>query len=108
MLVLPNIRKDVSSLLQQNRPSCCPHSPGGVVPFTTGDQGYVSPLIDLYRDWDSDLQALYHSPSDWASDSYEGLKEAPAGYETDRANSESLRTEEQTIIERHWVQSDST
>ena len=35
-------------------------------PLQTGDQGYVSPLIDLYPERDSHLEALYEvSPADW-------------------------------------------
>ena len=34
-------------------------------PKPAGDQGYVSPLIDLYPDWNSDQEALYHSTTDW-------------------------------------------
>ena len=48
------------------------------VPPQTGDQGYVSPLIDFYPEQDSDLEALYDiSPADPEPVSYEDVLDAP-------------------------------
>ena len=44
----------------------------------SGDQGYTSPLIDLYPDQDLDLEALYGSPDDRAPVSCD-LQEVPSG-----------------------------
>ena len=33
-------------------------------PQASGDQGYVSPLIDLYSESNLDMEALYDSPAD--------------------------------------------
>ena len=68
-------------------------------PRASGDQGYVSLLIDLYPEQDSDLGAFYDRPADWAPFSYDDLQEAPSDSEADLANSDSLRTEDQSSRE---------
>ena len=68
-------------------------------PPDSGDQGYVSPLIDLYPELDSDLEALYDSPADWAPVSNNNLQDVPSDSEADPADSESLHTEDQSCRE---------
>ena len=65
-------------------------------PEAFGDQGYFSPLIDLYPECDSDLEALYDSPADRAPVSYDDLQKPPSNLEADPINSESLHTEDQS------------
>ena len=68
-------------------------------PQASGDPGYVSPLIDLYPDRDSDLQALYDSPAHLTLISYEDLQETPSGLKADPADSDSLHAKEQSYRE---------
>ena len=72
-------------------------------PPPTGDQAYVSPLIDLNQDWDSDVEALYDSPTDQELVSYDDVLDDPSG----SADSESIRSEDQSFREQ-FVQSDLT
>ena len=63
----------------------------------TGDQEYVSPLIHLYPEQDSYLEALYEdSPADQEPVSYEDVLDAPSGSEADPADSESICSEDQS------------
>ena len=68
-------------------------------PPASRDQGYVSPLIDLYPEWDSDLEALYDSSTDRAPVSYDNLQEYPSDTAAGQADLESLFTEDQIYRE---------
>ena len=63
----------------------------------TGDQGYVSPLIDLYLKWDADLGDLYEdSPADREPVSYNDVLDAPSGSEADPAKSKSIHSKDKS------------
>ena len=65
-----------------------------------GDQGYVSPLIDLYLERDSNLEALYEdSLADREPVSYEDVLDALSGSEADPAESESIHSRDQNSKE---------
>ena len=54
----------------------------------TDDQGYVSSLLDLSLERDSDLEALYEgSPTDREPVSYKDILNAPSSSEVDPAKS---------------------
>ena len=60
----------------------------------TGDQGYISPVIDLYPERDSNLEALCEdSPADQEPVSYEDILDAPSSTEADPAEVESICSE---------------
>ena len=66
----------------------------------TDDQGYVSPLMDLYPEQDSDLEALYRdSPADREPACNGDPLDAPCGSEADPVESESIRSEDQSYRE---------
>ena len=54
----------------------------------SGDQRYVSSLINLYPECGLDLEASYDSPANLALVSYDDLQEAPSDSEADPAESE--------------------
>ena len=63
----------------------------------TGEQGYISPLIDFYPKQDSYLEALYKdNPADQEVLSYEDILDAPSSSEADPAEWESIRSEDQS------------
>ena len=76
-------------------------------PPQKGDQGYVSPLVDLYPEQDSDLEALYaDSPADREPVSYEDALDAVSGSEADPAESESIHSEDHSYRETvHMIKS---
>ena len=69
-------------------------------PPHTGDQGYVSPLIDPYPERDSDLEALYENiPEDWEPVLYKEFLDAVSGSEADPVELESICSEDQSYRE---------
>ena len=78
-----------NSLVLSADPTAAPSTQASswdTAPPQTGDQGYVSPLIDLYLEQNSDLEALYEdSPADQELVSYEDVSDAPSGSEADPA-----------------------
>ena len=106
-LQLPHLTTETASskhasLVLSAGPSVAPAkqaSSWDTAPPRTGD-GYVSPLIDLYLERDSDLEALYEdSPADRDPVSYEDVLDAPYSSEADPAESESIPTEDKSYRE---------
>ena len=72
--------------------------PATATPQPGDQQGYVSPLVDLYLEWDSDLEALYEdSPAFRKPVSYEDILDAPSGSEVES---------ETRVTERQFMQLD--
>ena len=78
-------------------------------PPLAGDQKYVCPHIDLYPEQDSDLEALYDSPTDWEPVSYEDVLDVPSISETDLTQPiQSPSAVKTRVIERKFVWFDPT
>ena len=68
-------------------------------PQTTSEKGYISPLINLYLDRDSKIEAVSDSHSNWVLVSYDDLQEAPFGSDADPTDTESAHPEDQSYRE---------